>query len=358
MKKNILKIALVIVPTFFIPFAQPFIVLAQTSPTDCGTYSSEEMNNQTIGRCIEKKFASCDSAFLHNDFLGQYRYDILGKNDDTSGCRVKFTYILSTDEGLTGKSMECTSERQGTILDIQKPDCSGGLLDAFVKIEKRFDEELSKSDITIGGREQQTTTPALKTGYFYKLSFFDDLLKKSEYLKYIPAKIRKTGSTQDIYAYVKPKGGVVFLVKGQEKAFLQEASNPYRKELQTLWLANKTLQGKDVDRDGLPDSIEGYLGTNPKKKDSDGDAFDDRLELINGYDPLSKKKLLNKYQGLEGKIYKQGTMYWYVDLYGSYRYPLINSSDIVRLAEEKISSYVLISATDSIFIDALKKRSK
>lgn len=42
----------------------------------------------------------------------------------------------------------------------------------------------------------------------------------------------------------------------------------------------------DADGDGLPDSVEIALGTNPNHADSDGDNFHDGIEVYNGYNPL------------------------------------------------------------------------
>lgn len=52
--------------------------------------------------------------------------------------------------------------------------------------------------------------------------------------------------------------------------------------------------GLDSDQDGLTNSEEALLGTNPNKTDSDGDGFADGSEVIGGYDPAVKNgKLVN-----------------------------------------------------------------
>lgn len=45
-------------------------------------------------------------------------------------------------------------------------------------------------------------------------------------------------------------------------------------------------QEPDSDRDGLPDSLEISLGTDPLNPDSDGDGYKDGEEVQNGYNPL------------------------------------------------------------------------
>lgn len=46
------------------------------------------------------------------------------------------------------------------------------------------------------------------------------------------------------------------------------------------------LGGTDSDGDLLPDKLEQALGTDPKKKDADGDGYDDYLEIKNEYNPI------------------------------------------------------------------------
>lgn len=58
--------------------------------------------------------------------------------------------------------------------------------------------------------------------------------------------------------------------------------------------AFKILDTRDPDKDGLPSVYEEFIGTNPRKRDSDKDGFADGAELKTGYSPLStsKKRML------------------------------------------------------------------
>ena len=48
---------------------------------------------------------------------------------------------------------------------------------------------------------------------------------------------------------------------------------------------------KDSDRDGIPDCIEEYIGTDLNNQDTDGDGYLDLEEIKNGYNPLGEGKV-------------------------------------------------------------------
>lgn len=45
----------------------------------------------------------------------------------------------------------------------------------------------------------------------------------------------------------------------------------------------------DMDADGLMTSYEEEIGTNPENADSDGDGYDDGVELDKGFDPVDEE---------------------------------------------------------------------
>lgn len=104
------------------------------------------------------------------------------------------------------------------------------------------------------------------------------------------------------------------------------------KNLASIPLADANLGGQDVDNDGLSDTVEKSLGTDPNKADSDSDGFDDKREVTTGYNPVGKGMLpLNpKYvQSVKGKILLQiegDKSAWYVASDGK-RYFLGNPGD-------------------------------
>ena len=53
-----------------------------------------------------------------------------------------------------------------------------------------------------------------------------------------------------------------------------------------IFLDDPEVIGMDDDNDGLSNSSENELGTNPNKPDTDGDGLNDRDEIIFGSNPL------------------------------------------------------------------------
>lgn len=56
-------------------------------------------------------------------------------------------------------------------------------------------------------------------------------------------------------------------------------------------LAEYNFGGEDTDGDGLSDIIEESFGTSKDNRDSDGDGYTDKEELLNGYDPMGVSSL-------------------------------------------------------------------
>ena len=97
------------------------------------------------------------------------------------------------------------------------------------------------------------------------------------------------------------------------------------------------LTGSDTDRDGLPDSFEDAIGTNKNNMDSDGDSYNDKIELGNGYNPNGAGKLNiddNFSGGQKGKIFLQverNGEAWYVNPVDMKRYFLGRPADAFQV---------------------------
>ncbi len=91
-------------------------------------------------------------------------------------------------------------------------------------------------------------------------------------------------------------------------------------DLGKIPLADYNLdKGEDTDTDGLSDEVEDALGTDKTKADTDGDKFNDKQEILSGYDPIvidKKLPLDNKFaQANKGKVFKDAKGYlWYVSM--------------------------------------------
>lgn len=100
---------------------------------------------------------------------------------------------------------------------------------------------------------------------------------------------------------------------------------------------NSKLINYDSDNDGLDDNLEKAIGTDPYNKDSDGDLYNDYLEILNHYNPLGRDRLVvDKVQSskLAGKILidveKNGEA-WYVNPKDNLRYYILNSKDLFKV---------------------------
>lgn len=109
------------------------------------------------------------------------------------------------------------------------------------------------------------------------------------------------------------------------------------KDLSKIMVADANLGGEDADSDGLADMAEKALGTDPNKKDTDGDGFDDKQEILSGNNPSGAGKLPidnNFASKQKGKILlaveKNGEA-WYVNPADGKRYFLGAPADAFKL---------------------------
>jgi hypothetical protein len=123
----------------------------------------------------------------------------------------------------------------------------------------------------------------------------------------------KATSIDNIEMYKRLKGGILLRVEGAGEAYyvnaqrntlhylgspadafqtMREQSVGIRNsDLAKIPIGLSALTGPDKDGDALPDLLEEALGTDPDKPDTDGDGYNDRQEIENGYDPLGQGRL-------------------------------------------------------------------
>jgi len=90
-------------------------------------------------------------------------------------------------------------------------------------------------------------------------------------------------------------------------------------DLDKIQVADVAYNGVDTDGDGLPDDMEAALGTSATSTDTDSDGYNDKAEIVSGFDPLKAGAKMpidqifaNKQKG---RIFKQvwnGGYLWYV----------------------------------------------
>jgi len=102
----------------------------------------------------------------------------------------------------------------------------------------------------------------------------------------------------------------------------------------------KILAGDDSDSDGLSDIFEDAIGTDKNKQDTDGDGFNDKAEVIDGYNPKGAGNLLldNSFASKQkGKIFLQTESRgeaWYINPVDGKRYFLGRAADAFNIMRE------------------------
>lgn len=173
--------------------------------------------------------------------------------------------------------------------------------------------------------------------------------------------------------YVKTDTGKrVYIKDGQAAYDLMRASGVGIKniDLQKIPIGLESrMSYADSDYDGLPDKIEQAIGTDANNPDSDGDSYKDGTEVINGYDPLGKDKLIfntTLVNRLKGKIVLQVENHgeaWYINPANGKRYYMadgpsayqvmkylslgISNKDLAKIDIEIIDNPVLPNDTNA-----------
>jgi hypothetical protein len=108
-------------------------------------------------------------------------------------------------------------------------------------------------------------------------------------------------------------------------------------DLAKIKIANENFTDQDTDGDGLSDIIEDSIGTNKNKKDSDSDNYQDKDEIIEGYNPKGTGKIIldnNFAKKQSGKILLQvenNGEAWYVNPENNQRIFLGRPTDAFNL---------------------------
>ncbi|MDD3711761.1 MAG: L,D-transpeptidase [Patescibacteria group bacterium] len=128
-------------------------------------------------------------------------------------------------------------------------------------------------------------------------------------------------------------------------------------DLQKIPIAiNDKLIEIDSDNDGLDDDLERAIGTDPYNSDSDGDSYNDKIEILNHFNPLGKGRLAidkNFSSSLSGEILLQAESQgqaWYVSPLDNLRYYIGDYNDLIKivsLSGRGINSLSLELITDS-----------
>jgi hypothetical protein len=136
--------------------------------------------------------------------------------------------------------------------------------------------------------------------------------------------------------YIHPKNEEMYYLGKPTDAFSvmrEQGVGIKNVDLEKIEIGSFDIGGEDSDNDGLSDAFENAVGTNKSNSDTDGDGYDDKTELLSGYNPKGQGKMIfdnvftNKNKGrifiqVEGK----GEA-WYVNPKDSKRYFLGRPAD-------------------------------
>jgi len=104
-------------------------------------------------------------------------------------------------------------------------------------------------------------------------------------------------------------------------------------DIKKMPIAEANFIGADIDNDGLADVIEDAIGTNKEKADTDSDGHNDKIEILNNYNPNGSGKLpidIDFASGQAGKILiqvEQNGEAWYINPDNNKRYFLGKPND-------------------------------
>ncbi|MFW5888718.1 MAG: hypothetical protein ACOCVY_03310 [Patescibacteria group bacterium] len=93
--------------------------------------------------------------------------------------------------------------------------------------------------------------------------------------------------------YIRPEDNKKYYLGSPENAFemmTRFGTGISDKDLLRLPIGVADYDKTDSDGDGLSDSLEKNLGTDPEKADTDGDGYDDKTEILHNYNPAGKGK--------------------------------------------------------------------
>lgn len=145
--------------------------------------------------------------------------------------------------------------------------------------------------------------------------------------------------------YINPANKSIHSLGRPEEAFTvmrEQGVGIADQNLSQIPIGLKNLEGNDSDQDGLPDNFEDVIGTDKNKKDTDGDGYNDRTEIEQGYDPRlnnGAKKITNyNFTGKQlGKIFlqvEQNGEAWYINPDDEKRYFLGRPADAFRVMRD------------------------
>ncbi|MFA6304135.1 MAG: trypsin-like peptidase domain-containing protein [Patescibacteria group bacterium] len=146
--------------------------------------------------------------------------------------------------------------------------------------------------------------------------------------------------------YLSPKTNQAHYLANGEAAYQlmrEQGMGMSTKDLAKIPVGLSQLSGDDADQDGLTDALETAIGTDKDKADTDGDGFNDKDEMLKGYNPSQKGMARSIYNlafanKFKGKILLQVEsrgQAWYVNPKDGKRYFLGTADDAYQVMKQQ-----------------------
>jgi hypothetical protein len=255
-----------------------------------GPVIEEETSSSSVLVKFSTNFVSNGSVYLRN-IKEKFVSKII---KDSSSYRIEFS-------GIKGGDYEYYLDLKNVGGTNLKSPTSTFSIKASSTSSSAASETVAKATSTSGNVSQQTVSQAASVKEIKNAKMFGLLKGK------IILTVEKKGEAY----YINPANQKMYSLGRPDDAFSvmrEQGVGISNSNLSKIAIGVSAQSGSDSDNDGLSDIFEDAIHTDKNKKDSDGDGFSDKTEVVGGFDPLgiANKKYDSAFaKSMAGKILLQ-----------------------------------------------------